>query len=183
MLSTLNSFDFKVDGTPFELPAGKVGFAVGVSYVRRRSFGRPRYQQPAQFDGHHPGMVQRDHLPAFRRVRNFHSGFAEVNVPISGPSRTSWARIHHVDAAVRYDSYSGKVGSSTDPQVNPELGADRTTNSSSAPQRANRSSLPSSTASMGRSVPARPSRSPITPQWGSSQYGPIQPDRRRKSRP
>ncbi|HMD61183.1 MAG TPA: TonB-dependent receptor, partial [Opitutaceae bacterium] len=52
-------------------------------------------------------------------LRDFTSGFAELSVPVTGAKQNiPGAHSVNVDAAVRYDSYSGNVGSTTDPEVN-----------------------------------------------------------------
>src|ERR1035438_8459189 len=55
----------------------------------------------------------------FEAVRSNTSEFAELSVPVTGPKQNiPGAHSINVDAAVRYDDYSGNVGSTTDPEVN-----------------------------------------------------------------
>ena len=119
MLSTLSSFDFKVDGTPFELPAGKVGFALGGGYVREVLSAVPDVNSLPNSTGTTQGWSNATTFQQFNANRNFTSWFAELNVPItSAKQNIPGAHTINIDAAVRSDDYSGKVGSSTDPQVN-----------------------------------------------------------------
>ena len=119
MLSTLQSFDFTVNGTPFELPGGKVGFAVGISYVVEGLSAVPDINSLPNSSGTTQGWSNATTFQQFDASRNFDSGYAEVIVPITG-AKQNIVGMHsiNVDAAVRYDSYSGKVGNTTDPQVN-----------------------------------------------------------------
>jgi iron complex outermembrane receptor protein len=119
MLSTLNSFDFKLDGTPFELPGGKLGFAVGASYVREALSATPDINSLPNSTGTTQGWSGATTYQEFNAKRDFTSMFAELNVPITGPSQ-GYVGAHSInlDGAVRYDSYSGKVGSTTNPEVN-----------------------------------------------------------------
>ena len=118
MLSTLQQFDFKVDGTPFDLPGGKLGFAVGVSYVRESLGATPDINSLPNSSGTTQGWANATTFKDFSAVRDFTSEYAEVNVPIVG-AKQNIPGVHeiNVDAAIRYDDYSGNVGSTTDPEV------------------------------------------------------------------
>jgi iron complex outermembrane receptor protein len=117
MLSTLNEFDFKVDGTPFTLPGGKVGFAVGVSYVLEGLSEVPDVNSLPNSSGTTQGWSNATTYQQFSAHRDFDSFFGEVNIPLTGSAMAvPGAYAINVDGAIRYDSYSGKVGSSTDPQ-------------------------------------------------------------------
>jgi len=119
MLSTLNSFDFKVDGTPFDLPGGKLGFAVGASYVREGLSAVPDINSLPNSTGTTQGWSNATTFQQFNAVRTFTSYFAEVSAPLTNAKMNiPGAHAINVDAAVRYDEYSGKVGSTTDPQIN-----------------------------------------------------------------
>lgn len=119
MLSTLQSFDFKVDGTPFDLPGGKLGFAIGVSYVDEGLSAVPDINSLPNSTGTTQGWDNATTFQQFDASRNFTSGFAELNVPVTGAKQNiPFAHSINIDAAVRYDDYSGNVGSTTDPQVN-----------------------------------------------------------------
>jgi len=118
MLSTLDQFDFKVDGTPFDLPGGKLGFAVGVSYVRESLQATPDINSLPNSSGTTQGWANATTFQDFTAVRDFTSEFAEVNVPVVGSKQAiPGVNSLNVDAAVRYDDYSGGVGSTTDPEV------------------------------------------------------------------
>jgi iron complex outermembrane receptor protein len=119
MLSTLNSFDFKVDGTPFDLPGGKLGFAVGASYVREGLSAVPDINSLPNKTGTTQGWSNATTFKNFNAIRTFTSYFAEVSAPLtSAKMNIPGAHAINIDGAVRYDEYSGAVGSTTDPQVN-----------------------------------------------------------------
>jgi len=119
MLSTLYSYDAKVTGTPFDLPGGKLGFALGVSYVREGLSAHPDINSLPNATGTTQGWSNATTFKDFSAVRDFTSGFAEVSVPVTGSKQNiPGAYSINIDGAVRYDSYSGNVGSTTDPQVN-----------------------------------------------------------------
>jgi iron complex outermembrane receptor protein len=118
MLSTLEQFDFKVDGSLFDLPGGKLGFAAGVSYVRESLGATPDINSLPNSSGTTQGWANATTFEDFSAVRDFTSEFAEVNVPVVG-AKQNIPGVHEldVDAAFRYDDYSGNVGSTTDPEV------------------------------------------------------------------
>ncbi len=118
MLSTLNSFDAKVDGNLFDMPAGKLGFAVGVDYVREDLTAVPDVNSEPNSTGTTQGWSNATTFQAFNAIRDVISAFGEVNVPITGPKQNIvGAHSINVDLAVRYDKYNGAVGSTTDPQA------------------------------------------------------------------
>lgn len=119
MLSTLNQFDFKVDGTPFDLPGGKLGFAVGASYVRESLSAVPDINSLPNSTGTTQGWSNATTFKTFTAIRDVSSVYGEVNVPVTGPKQEiPWAHSLNVDAALRYDDYNGAVGSTTTPEVN-----------------------------------------------------------------
>jgi len=119
MISTLNSYDIKVDGTPFELPGGKVGFALGGGYVRETLSAVPDINSLPNSSGSTQGWDNATTWQYFNAARNFTSEFAELSVPITGAKQNiTGAHSINIDAAVRHDDYSGLVGSTTDPEVN-----------------------------------------------------------------
>jgi len=119
MLSTLSSFDFKVTGTPFSLPGGQLGFALGTGYVRETLSAVPDVNSLPNSTGTTTGWSNATTFQQFDAKRDFTSFFAEVNVPITGAAQNiPAAHSLIVDAAVRNDQYSGKVGSTTVPEVN-----------------------------------------------------------------
>jgi iron complex outermembrane receptor protein len=104
--SKLDAFDAKLVGKPFELPAGKVGFAVGVE-MRRESLSA--YTDP---NGRNTGPTAHDWIGGtaadpFSRGRDIDSAYSEVRVPITSPG---WSApgFHDFDliAAARYEHYS-----------------------------------------------------------------------------
>jgi|CZKI01.1.fsa_nt_gi iron complex outermembrane receptor protein len=119
MLSTLNAFDVKLDGTPYELPGGKLGFAIGFNYVRESLSAVPDVNSLPNSSGTTQGWANATTFQQFEAVRSNTSEFAELSVPVTGPKQNiPGAHSINVDAAVRYDDYSGNVGSTTDPEVN-----------------------------------------------------------------
>ncbi len=119
MVSTLNSFDFKVDGTPFDLPAGKLGIAAGMEYVREGLSAVPDINSLPNSTGTTIGWDNATTFQNFSAARDFISYFGEVSVPVtSAKENITGAHAINLDGAVRYDDYSGNVGASTDPQVN-----------------------------------------------------------------
>src|ERR1019366_363910 len=116
MLSTLNSFDFKVDGTPFELPGGKIGFAIGIGYTRETLSAVPDINSLPNASGTTQGWANATTFQQFQAARSFTGYFAEVSVPITGPKQNiPGAHSINVDGAVRSDDYSGKIGKTTNP--------------------------------------------------------------------
>jgi iron complex outermembrane recepter protein len=119
MVSTLNSYDVKVDGTPFDLPGGKLGFAAGMSYVRETLSAVPDINSLPNASGTTQGWDNATTWQYFNAERNFTSFFGEISVPITGAAQNiPGAHSINIDGAVRYDDYSGDVGSTTNPQVN-----------------------------------------------------------------
>ena len=119
MLSTLNAFDAKIDGTPFDLPGGKLGFAVGINFVREALSAVPDINSLPNATGTTAGWANATTFQQFQALRDFTSYFAEVSVPVtSAKMNIPGAHSINIDGAIRYDDYSGNVGSTTDPQVN-----------------------------------------------------------------
>jgi iron complex outermembrane receptor protein len=116
--STLNSFDAKVDGSLFDLPAGKLGFAVGVEYVREGLSATPDINSLPNTAGTTQGWDNATTFQNFEATRDFISYFGELSLPVtSAKQEIPGAHAINIDGAVRYDDYSGDVGASTDPQV------------------------------------------------------------------
>jgi iron complex outermembrane receptor protein len=119
MLSTLNSFDAKIDGSIFDLPGGKLGFAAGISYVRESLSANPDINSLPNATGTTQGWANATTFQQFQAVRDFTSYFAELSIPVTNAKMNiPGAHSINIDGAVRYDDYSGNVGSTTDPQVN-----------------------------------------------------------------
>lgn len=117
-LSTLNQFDAKVDGTPFTLPGGKLGFAAGFEYVLETLSAVPDVNSLPNSTGTTQGWSNATTFQDYSAKRDFDSIYGEVSVPITGPSQgIPGLYAVNIDGAVRWDSYSGQVGNSTDPQV------------------------------------------------------------------
>ena len=118
MLSTLQAFDVKVDGTPFELPAGKLGFAVGVNYDREVLSANPDVNSLPNATGTTQGWSNATTFNNFTAVRDVMSEFAELSIPVlSAKQGITGANKLDIDGAVRHDDYNGQVGSTTNPEV------------------------------------------------------------------
>jgi iron complex outermembrane recepter protein len=118
MISTLNQFDAKIDGNVFDLPAGKLGFAVGTAYVRENLAATPDINSLPNATGTTAGWSNATTFKDFSANRSFWSVYGEVNVPVtSAKMAIPGAYAVDIDAAVRHDAYSGAVGSTTDPEV------------------------------------------------------------------
>jgi hypothetical protein len=83
MLSTLQSFDAKVFGDLFDLPAGKLGFAVGGSYLVEALSAVPDVNSLPNSSGTTTGWSNATTFQQFEATRNVSSGFAELNAPIT----------------------------------------------------------------------------------------------------
>jgi iron complex outermembrane receptor protein len=113
--SKLGSADLKLVGTPFDLPGGKLGVAVGGSTRKEEITGQPDANSyvSGPTAGRWTGASSFDPFDQSRRVN---SGFAEVRVPVTGPTWTLPAA-HALDLsfAYRVERYSD-VGSSRVPK-------------------------------------------------------------------
>ncbi len=107
-LSTLNSYDALLRGALFELPGGKVNFAVGGSLTRENLSAVPDANSADS------GWVDSPTILPFNRNRRVGAGFAEVQFPVL--SRIAFAHALTVDVAGRYENYQG-IGSSSVPKV------------------------------------------------------------------
>lgn len=117
-LDTTNQFGFKFDGTPFSIPGGDLGFAVGAEYTRETLSAIPDINSLPNSTGTTQGWSNATTFQQFDASRWFQSYYAEVNAPLTGPTMAvPGAYSVDLDAAIRYDGYSGHVGSSTVPQV------------------------------------------------------------------
>lgn len=116
MLSTLNVFDVKLSGTPFDLPAGKLGFAVGGSYQRQALQAQPDVNSIPDANGN-IGWAGATSLQPFNVHRTVQALFAEVEVPVVAPSQNI-PGIHSLnfDLAGRYEKYSD-AGTSSVPKI------------------------------------------------------------------
>jgi iron complex outermembrane receptor protein len=111
-LSTNNTFDALLRGALFELPAGKVKFAAGAEFSRQNLTAVPDNNTANDL------WVDSPTILPFNANRTITSYYAEVEIPLvdkSHPLPGVYAAA--IDAAGRYDSYSGKVGSSKVPKV------------------------------------------------------------------
>lgn len=118
MVSTLESFDAKVYGTVIDLPGGPLGFALGGSYLREGLSAVPDMGSLANSVGESQGWEYAYTFDDFSTVRVVSSAFAELAIPVTRPKQNiPGAHALSVDAAVRYDGYSGTVGATTNPEV------------------------------------------------------------------
>jgi len=117
LLSTLDSLDFKVDGTALDLPAGRLGFAFGASYLHEALSAVPDANSLPNSVGISTGWLSNPAQSDFRADRSVASGFAELVVPVTtAKENIPGAHVITIDAAVRYDAYSGDVGGAADPE-------------------------------------------------------------------
>lgn len=121
--SALTSFDLQVVGTLFDLPAGKVGLAVGGSVRRESLSGRAdnngRVTDPATglVTGNAQLWLGGTYADPFDRHRDIDALFAETRVPITADAwNVAGARQFDLTAAVRAEKYSD-AGRSTVPKV------------------------------------------------------------------
>lgn len=116
MISTLNSFDAKFTGKPFDLPAGKLGFAVGGSFTRETLSANPDVNSIPDANGN-IGWLYGVSMQVFSAHRDVSSGYAEIEAPIFSPVQgIRGAYSLDVDLAGRVDNYSS-VGTSKVPKV------------------------------------------------------------------
>jgi iron complex outermembrane receptor protein len=118
MISTLSSVDVLVRGTPFELPAGDLGFAVGASVTREALSASPDATSEAIEPGLSiAGWLDTESLSPFSASRDFTSVYGELKIPLVGASQAI-PGIHElaVDVSGRTDNYS-EVGHSAVPNA------------------------------------------------------------------
>lgn len=101
--STLTTYDARVSGELFDLPAGPVGFAVGGEYrVETLKQTADVYSQTATF-----GWESATTLDPFNSSRTVSSMFSEVRVPLVGKAQNiPFAYSLDLSGAVRYEKYS-----------------------------------------------------------------------------
>jgi iron complex outermembrane recepter protein len=111
-LSTNNTFDALLRGVLFDLPAGSVKFAAGVEFSRQNLTAVPDINTANNL------WIDSPTILPFDANRTITSYYAEVEIPLvdkSHPLPGVYAL--DFDAAGRYDSYSGRVGTSDVPKV------------------------------------------------------------------
>ncbi len=112
-LSTNNTYDALVRGSLFALPAGDVKFAAGGSYSRQNLTAVPDNNTANNL------WIDSPTILPFDANRTISSLFAEVEIPLVDKSHSlPGVYALALDAAERYDAYSGKVGDSKVPKVN-----------------------------------------------------------------
>ena len=121
--SALTSVDLQIVGTVFDLPAGKVGLAVGGSVRRETLSGRAdnngRVTDPVTgaVTGNDQQWLGGTYADPFDRHRDIDALFAETRIPVTSPSwGVPGVRALDVTAAVRGEKYSD-AGSSTVPKI------------------------------------------------------------------
>jgi iron complex outermembrane receptor protein len=118
MSSSLGSVDFLFRGTPFALPGGNLGFAVGANRTHETLSASPdATSQPIAPGLSIAGWLDTESLSPFSASRDVTSVFGEVKIPLVGPSQ-GVTGIHQltVDVSGRYDDYS-VVGHSDVPEA------------------------------------------------------------------
>lgn len=115
-LSTLNSFDAKISGTPFTVPGGQLGFAIGASYTREALSANADANSIPDANGN-IGWAGGTSLQPFSAHRKITAVFAEITAPITSPSMGIPGLYSlNLDLAGRYEDYT-QVGSSKVPKV------------------------------------------------------------------
>ena len=120
--SDLLSFDAKVDGTVYDLPAGEVAVAIGTAWRRESLSGHtdPNGRVTDPTTGLTTGNDQQwaigTFADPFSRSRNISSVFGETRIPITSEQwGVTGVREFDLTAAVRFEKYSD-AGSSTVPK-------------------------------------------------------------------
>jgi iron complex outermembrane recepter protein len=99
--SELSTYDARVHGTLFDLPAGQVGFATGVEWrTEKLTQTADRNSQGATF-----GWDTATTLDPFSADRDVNSWFANVRVPLLGTTDGN-GMLLEVEAALRHEKYS-----------------------------------------------------------------------------
>lgn len=101
--STLTTYDVRLVGEMFELPAGPVGFAVGAEYrTETLKQTADRGSQTLTFT-----WDSATTLDPFNSGRNIWASFAEVRIPIfGGDNKQSFANLLELTVAARKEKYS-----------------------------------------------------------------------------
>jgi iron complex outermembrane receptor protein len=109
--SDLSTAQFIFNGTPFELPAGRFSFALGVSY------NREVLNAEADLNSESNGWVDAPTIQPIDQQRKWVSYFGEIEIPVFGESfRFPGAYSLNLDGAYRDDDYYG-VGNSRTPKI------------------------------------------------------------------
>lgn len=99
--SELSTYDARVHGTLFNLPAGEVGFATGIEWRSEKlTQTADRNSQGATF-----GWDTATTLDPFSADRDVNSWFANVRVPVLGTTDGN-GMLLEVEAAIRHEKYS-----------------------------------------------------------------------------
>jgi len=121
--SQLASFDAKVVGRLFDMPAGEVALAVGGSGRRETLSGHAdangRVTDPATglVTGNDQQWLGGTYADPFKRHRDIGALFAETRIPLTGPSwHVTGLNAFDITAAVRAEHYSD-AGRSTVPKI------------------------------------------------------------------
>lgn len=117
--STLDSYDAKLVGTPFSLPGGRFGIAVGAATRKEKLAGTPdqnAYNLSTSAINHNWGGGAVFFDP-FTKSRTVDSYYAELRIPITGPN---WnvPGLHSLELSLagRTDKYSD-AGTSNTPKI------------------------------------------------------------------
>jgi iron complex outermembrane receptor protein len=109
----LKTWDAKLTGTPYTLPGGDLGVAVGASYMRESLEGSPEENIKTTVRR----WLGASYFDLFERNRDVKAAFAEVRIPVTG-GNASLPGLHALDltAAYRWEDYSD-AGESKVPKV------------------------------------------------------------------
>ena len=112
-ISSLATFDFRVNGKIIDLPAGPLLFASGIEYRHEILKGNSDEGSHIihDLDDDYNGMPEKwDGAlggDPFRGSRRVVAGFLQVRVPVTAPAqKIPFAHTFEIDAALRYENYS-----------------------------------------------------------------------------
>jgi len=110
-INDLTTGEFIFRGSPFDLPAGKLNFAIGASYSREVIAAL------ADQNSETNGWIDAPSIEPIDQQRKWVSYFGEVEIPIIGENFTvPGIHLVNLDAAYRNDDYYG-VGDSKTPKI------------------------------------------------------------------
>jgi iron complex outermembrane receptor protein len=104
--STLHSFDAKLTGAPWALPAGKLAFAVGGEYSRETLSAAPDARSIPAADGT-IGWAGASSISPFAARRSIEAGYLELRIPLVAPAlAVPGINTLDIDVAGRVEHYS-----------------------------------------------------------------------------
>ena len=102
----------KFDGPIFDLPAGAVKIAAGGEYLHET------FDEYGTTNNSVGASLANSSYYSYREGRSIYSGFIETSIPLISPTMNfPLVQSFSIDAAGRYDRYSGNVGDTANPKV------------------------------------------------------------------